>query len=418
MRNLVAFLGIMASLTAGCRSAETIPEPGAVLLRVLCAPETTTPDELWVSVFDDTGVLWENARVPASGPLVPKSATELGTLLIQPGSFQGPLRVHARGLAAGVRVGEGTLSIPAIGPGQQNFDLLLTGEAPADGDGDGVPDVLDDCPTRPNPRQGGCGTSGSPDAGPGVDATVADTGSTGGGKDAKEDSLGPVDTKLESVDAPPSVVVDALVDGPRDLSPARDSAPEARLDTQPGEVADVPRPKDAAVDSGPVDANQGEVEEDPVCDGPCPYSKSQGAVCAESTECASGECVDGVCCSSACVGPCRSCNQPGMNGQCSGYPAGLDPEDECAGAMACNGVGACGTTVLVDLTNGQLCGNANQCRSGHCVDGVCCNSACATECYTCGTGVCSPVYKADDVPQCTGTRTCNKKGMCVASAGG
>ncbi len=67
--------------------------------------------------------------------------------------------------------------------------------------------------------------------------------------------------------------------------------------------------------------------------------------CGSGAECASGFCVDGVCCATSCTGTCQACSfikkGSGPNGTCGNIGAGLDPDDECAGAMTCNGIGAC-----------------------------------------------------------------------------
>src|SRR5262245_21156046 len=92
---------------AGC-GQETKPEGGAVLLELTMTAAVTTPDEVRLSVYDDGGTLWKDERVPGTGALVAESPTRLGTVLIQPGTAQGKLRLHARGFAASARVADGT----------------------------------------------------------------------------------------------------------------------------------------------------------------------------------------------------------------------------------------------------------------------------------------------------------------------
>ena len=60
----------VAALAGGCRSGGTVPEPGAILLRVDLAAGAPTPDELRVYVYDDTGILWSDVREPAQGPQI------------------------------------------------------------------------------------------------------------------------------------------------------------------------------------------------------------------------------------------------------------------------------------------------------------------------------------------------------------
>jgi len=75
------------------------------------------------------------------------------------------------------------------------------------------------------------------------------------------------------------------------------------------------------------------------------------------------------------------------------------------------------------LENGQPCGDQDQCQSGHCVNGVCCNEACQGTCVGCDVagseGTCSPVPVGKDPrAQCTGSvtacdGTCNGAGACA-----
>jgi hypothetical protein len=176
----LASLSVLLIAAAGCGKSTQL-EAGAVMLDLSVASGVTTPDELRVSVYDGSGALWNDTRVPASGALVPESATHLGTVLIQPGAAQGALRVHARGLVASARVAVGVLTIPAGTRG--TFALRLDADVPADDDGDGVPDAIDDCPAVANPSQTGCPATNdaAPDTAP-DDGGANDTG--GGGTDA------------------------------------------------------------------------------------------------------------------------------------------------------------------------------------------------------------------------------------------
>jgi hypothetical protein len=435
MRGRRLLLVLLLALSPACRSAKTEPEAGAVLVHVRCAAGTPTPDELRAWVYDDGGVLWDGVRIPAAGPLVAAGALDLGTVLIQPGQVRGRLRVHMRGLVAGARISDGTLAIATPLAGGRVYELVLDAAVPTDVDGDDVPDALDDCPAMANPAQGGCPAALAPDAGPDVvlpdgavdtAATVSDSPSeqvADGNPDESQTQdatdgaadlvlvMSDVPAEDEGVEAGPSAVEvglpDALPDLPADRAGAdlRDSGPEVALDVG----RDSPPVADLPVDQPEPDAAGGTACVD---GGPC--NLAQGALCGADTECASGFCADGVCCTNTCLGPCRSCNQPSSTGICQGYPAGLDPEGECGGGATCNGVGACGTAPPANLPNGQLCSAANQCKSGFCKDGVCCDTACDGTCQACGTGTCLAVKKADDVPECTGTMTCNPRGLCVA----
>lgn len=111
-----------------------------------------------------------------------------------------------------------------------------------------------------------------------------------------------------------------------------------------------------------------------------------GAACTASAACASSQCVDGVCCESACTGLCAACDLSGTAGSCVHVGDGLDPDDECAGADACNGAGACqcgdglanGTESDVDCGGactpcafGDDCNGPADCESMRCEGGTC-----------------------------------------------
>ncbi len=173
-RRALALAGVLVA-AAGCRSSQEVPEAGALLLEVSLAAGARTPDEVRVFGYDDTGVLWSDQRVPAQGPLVPQSATALGTILIQPGVTVGELRFDLRGLSSGALVDEGTLKIPAASATGGTFEVTLASALPADSDGDGVPDPIDDCPSVPDPKQAGCAADGGvPDAASGHRDAAAD----------------------------------------------------------------------------------------------------------------------------------------------------------------------------------------------------------------------------------------------------
>ena len=65
-------------------------------------------------------------------------------------------------------------------------------------------------------------------------------------------------------------------------------------------------------------------------------------------------------------------------------------DDQCIAGDYCGG-GSC----VPKKAQGQICTQANECTTGFCVDGRCCNGACAGSCRSCSLaqspGVCSPV---------------------------
>jgi hypothetical protein len=269
-------LALAVALTAlgSCKSATDVPPAGAFVLKVSLAPGAQMPDELRASIYDDTGALWSGARFPASGPLAPESASELGTILVQPGAVSGDLRIDLRGLAGGVLVDEATLKIPHAAFSGATFDLALSVPIPPDTDGDGVPDPIDDCPSVADPQQTGCP----------VDAGASD--GTTGRRDAAADAPAKHDAGVDTA---------AKHDAAADVAPKHDAA------------GDVPR-----------------------------GNKGTGSGCGGPNECASGFCKDGVCCNNACDQPCQSCS----TGMCNSVKSGEDIP-ECITPMTCNGKGKC-----------------------------------------------------------------------------
>ena len=112
-----------------------------------------------------------------------------------------------------------------------------------------------------------------------------------------------------------------------------------------------------------------------------------GGNCA-SADCPSGYCVDGVCCEGASLvttdppscGVCERCDSSANPGVCTPVKNAEDP-DSCASPNTCGPDGVCG------LPNGAPCTpGVTVCASGHCVDGVCCDSTCKFACEVCNAG--------------------------------
>ena len=153
-----------------------------------------------------------------------------------------------------------------------------------------------------------------------------------------------------------------------------------------------------------------------LCNGSGKCVDANGQQCATNAECFSNICVDGVCCNNACSGLCSACSAAkngALNGTCSPITSGLDPDNECSGAAACNGMGACGL-----LGDGTTCTAGSECQSGFCIDGVCCNNACTGSCRACSAGktggvngVCANVATNSD-PDNECLAECNAFGDC------
>ncbi len=101
-----------------------------------------------------------------------------------------------------------------------------------------------------------------------------------------------------------------------------------------------------------------------------------------------------------------ACSSPG--------PTADSSEPVAATAQAMDGGDAGAPT-------GTACGNGAECQSGHCVEDVCCESACTAECFACNAaatgqpdGACAPVAKGTVDDGCTQElpSTCGQTGTC------
>jgi hypothetical protein len=111
--------------------------------------------------------------------------------------------------------------------------------------------------------------------------------------------------------------------------------------------------------------------------------------------------------------------------------------DGCYGKQNCNNNMKDPTETDVDCGGGATCGNNcaqgkhcsknNDCGSGFCADGVCCNTACTGTCVACSAakkgsgsdGVCGSIVKGkpDDAPVCGGTSLCDGASGCKKADG-
>jgi hypothetical protein len=89
-----------------------------------------------------------------------------------------------------------------------------------------------------------------------------------------------------------------------------------------------------------------------------------------------------------------------------------------SGGTGCNGTGAC------VKSDGVPCGGDSECLTDHCVNGVCCNSACAGTCVACiaaltggQDGLCGNIPQGNPAPtgQCP-VATCGNDGSCDGNA--
>lgn len=318
---LVLMLG-----AAGCSKPADVIESGALLVRIHTPVEGPQPDELRVSIYDDGGVLFKDARIPESGVITPPASGQpLGTVLVQPGVSRGPMRVHVRGLSNGMRILDGVGRVPSDARQRGIFDLTMATKVPYDDDLDDVPDVIDDCLTEPDPDQTGCvGGDPAADAGATADAPAADAAGTiddaggstggGGGQGAGEGGgAGPATGGQGGLDATGGGV---FTGGPTGSGGAAGGTTGADAS-----VADALGTDVRTADGGAADGAR----------------KAPGATCTTSTDCASSFCVDKVCCRTACNLPCQAC---GSTGTCAAVVRAKDTP-QCAGTNSCNAAGKC-----------------------------------------------------------------------------
>jgi hypothetical protein len=164
-----------------------------------------------------------------------------------------------------------------------------------------------------------------------------------------------------------------------------------------------------------------------------------GDPCAADTDCDSGSCADGVCCNSACGDNCHSCNltvsQCSNNADCAGaggcdggfcqgarpgyclIPRAQDTDPTDCGGYGCIASGGdggttcaptncgidsqCARTFYCDTSvsqcapqhsnDGGTCSAPDQCLTGNCVVGKCCDTSCSGTCQQCSTGTCAPM---------------------------
>ena len=194
--------------------------PGSVLLEIEAEPSLAKPDELRLTVLGAGGVEVKERRLPEAGkPTLPSS------VVLYP-RRAGGLRILVRALAAGARVGEGATLAEARDGAQVGARVTLRAAALPDRDGDGLPDVVDNCPDQANPEQATCPKEAGVSEGTARDA-VADRERTDG---QKRDRF--------AVDRKP------LDDGrPRDGT-GRDAAKTPDLATDLKKKLDAPKPPD------------------------------------------------------------------------------------------------------------------------------------------------------------------------------
>ena len=139
------------------------------------------------------------------------------------------------------------------------------------------------------------------------------------------------------------------------------------------------------------------------------------ASCSNGTQINADSCDgDGACLDGGSV-PCGlyACGATTCNAMCAS-------DADCASNAYC-----AGNTCVQKKANGVFCAAANQCQSGSCADGVCCNTACNASCQACSiaaggvvNGTCSPVpANQDPAGDCGANGSCDGAGTCKKVVG-
>lgn len=149
-----------------------------------------------------------------------------------------------------------------------------------------------------------------------------------------------------------------------------------------GPIAAGTDPDSECADQGAASCNQ-----DGQCDG--------AGACrtyASGTTCLPTACQNGVVETSTCAGV-GNCNT--VASSCGGYAcnaSGTACLGSCVNDAGCIGSGAvphycAGGSCEVKKELGDTCAGANQCKSGFCADGMCCNAACTSTCQACAAAL-------------------------------
>jgi formylglycine-generating enzyme len=145
-------------------------------------PAAPAPQYLLLTWVGEGKVFAKDRRLPATGTLS-TNALALGTFEIELDKPGGSRTLVARGMSASGVTSEG-VARAATSAGITRVALRMELGRMADGDGDGIPDAIDDCPADPDPGQGGCASDGGRATDGRTDAptdTSADRGSADAG---------------------------------------------------------------------------------------------------------------------------------------------------------------------------------------------------------------------------------------------
>jgi cysteine-rich repeat protein len=145
--------------------------PTSVRIKLGLADGMPAPDEIGLDVYDDRGEIIQGA---ALGP----GSSLPGDVLVLLASSAGAARAYGYGVTNGQVTCGAVGQIAVVSGGEVALMLTLASPLPADSDGDGVPDPIDNCPSVSNPDQTDSVGDGVGDA-----CRAPSTGGDGGGGD-------------------------------------------------------------------------------------------------------------------------------------------------------------------------------------------------------------------------------------------
>ena len=422
MKTAVLVAALAATL-GGCKSKV----PSSLLLTVTNGPTAAPPDQVRVRVFDAIG---QAAGYVAFSAPAPGADYALGTVVIYPRSSAPAglsLRIQAQGWRQQVQISQGTARVQLADGKQSEAAIILAPWQPGaagDGDGDGVPEEIDNCPTVANPGQDDSDGDGNGDSN-GSSCAAGD----GGLSDASTDGYIPTRPLAAACTGSAECESGFCVDGVCCESACVDVCRSCKLTDSEGRCSPLP--------AGVPDPRGGCSQEaaatcgfDGACNGAGGCRRHPAG-----TVCRPGAC-SGVAGERTLPGTCDGngvCSEPRAQscmpyacvaGECRATCSG--PAD-CAPGSTCTS-GSCGKRAL-----GATCAQGLECNSGNCVDGVCCDVAeCGGPCRACNVtgllGSCQNMAASADpraggclaeaVLTCGRTGKCDGKGGCQLQAEG